>query len=226
MIRVFRNDQLIRALRPEFLNSGGGGGGAIAEGPGIDIVAPAAVGLGGDTILLYQANGNPVAEFAASSAGIIAAAAAAVSGDTIVLPSRTISVTNALTLVAGTAITGMGLKSKLSMTALITLAGSNLLSDLWINSTANDANDLIGIQDGGNDNEIGRCRIVATQSGAGNAYAIKMSNAGTITCRECYIEGTVGGIGVGYAGYWVDGSLYVIGGEVKGSVARQPFNVM
>lgn len=115
MIRVHRNDQLIRALRPEFMNSGISGPTiSISEGPGIDIVVAASnnqIGLGGDTVLLYKTNGNPVAEFASTSAGIMTAVAAAVSGDTIVLPSRTIALTGALTLPTGVALVGLSDKS-------------------------------------------------------------------------------------------------------------------
>jgi len=56
------------------------------EGPGIDIVAPAQIGLGGDTILLYDSAGAPVAEFAATAAGLTAALAAATANDEIHCP--------------------------------------------------------------------------------------------------------------------------------------------
>jgi hypothetical protein len=62
----------------------------VGEGPGIDITADA-VGLGGDTILLYDSGGNPVAEYAMSDAGFTTALAAATSGDVVVLPAGTIS---------------------------------------------------------------------------------------------------------------------------------------
>lgn len=52
---------------------------AAGEGPGIDITADA-VGLGGDTILLFDNGGSPVAEQAATNAGFAAAIAAAGAG--------------------------------------------------------------------------------------------------------------------------------------------------
>ncbi|MFO7740832.1 MAG: hypothetical protein R6X31_00815, partial [Anaerolineae bacterium] len=66
----------------------------IIEGPGIDITNDRfepRVGLGGDTILLYDSGGNPVAEYAATSAGLDSASSAAASGDVVWLPAATIS---------------------------------------------------------------------------------------------------------------------------------------
>lgn len=193
------------------------------EGPDIDLVG-SRIGRGGDTILVFHSNGDPVAEYTT----LAEAVTDATSGDTIVLPSRTIAITAGVTLAAGVALIGMaGLKSKISLTGgSITLSGSNLLRDVWLDLTANDANTIVAIVDGGSGNEIVHCNIVATQAGSGNAYAVEVANMGVIICRDCYLEGAVSGVGVGYAGFWSDGNLYVIGGEVTGSVAGQPFNVL
>jgi hypothetical protein len=70
-------------------------GQSVAEGPDIDLVynspGTAIIGRGGDSILLFDSGGQPVAEYAATSAGFAAALAAATSGDTIYIPSATIS---------------------------------------------------------------------------------------------------------------------------------------
>jgi hypothetical protein len=61
----------------------------IGEGPGIDLTVSGditTVGLGGDTILLYNSNLDPVEEFPATDAGLTAALAAAVAGDEVLLP--------------------------------------------------------------------------------------------------------------------------------------------
>lgn len=66
----------------------------IGEGPGIDVVKSGnlnMVGLGGDTILLYHANGNPVSEYTFTDTGINAALAAATAGDIIQLPAGTLT---------------------------------------------------------------------------------------------------------------------------------------
>jgi len=60
----------------------------VSEGPGIDLVVSgldSQIGVGLDSILLVQANGNPAAEYAATSAGLVAALGAAASGDTVLL---------------------------------------------------------------------------------------------------------------------------------------------
>jgi len=69
---------------------GGGGVGPPTEGPGIDLVG-LQVGVGGDTILLYDSTGNPCAEYAASDAGLTAALAAMGDDDVIETPAGTIS---------------------------------------------------------------------------------------------------------------------------------------
>lgn len=66
----------------------------IGEGPGIDNVVSGdltTVGLGGDTILLYDSGGNPVSEYAATSAGLIAGLDAMTAGDVLELPDILIS---------------------------------------------------------------------------------------------------------------------------------------
>lgn len=80
----------------------------VSEGPGIDIVSGATeqIGLGGDTILLYDSGGLPVSEFAATSAGLNAALAAATNGDVVQLPVGTIAGV-AATVPAGVILSGI-----------------------------------------------------------------------------------------------------------------------
>lgn len=96
---------LAKRLRP-FINGQVGAiaatGAYMQEGPGIDLVGNK-IGLGGDTILLYKANGTPVQEFPATMAGINSAHAAAVSGDRIIFPTIMITCTAGVTIPAGVA---------------------------------------------------------------------------------------------------------------------------
>lgn len=62
----------------------------VGEGPGIDVTEDA-VGLGGDTILLYDSGGNPCAEFAPTDSGLGSALSAMGAGDVAELPDITIS---------------------------------------------------------------------------------------------------------------------------------------
>ena len=71
--------ELLRKIDQEpgggMLGSGlvsGVAGDSVQEGPGIDVIGAGrarTVGLGGDTILLYDSAGAPVAEFAATGGG-------------------------------------------------------------------------------------------------------------------------------------------------------------
>lgn len=95
---------LIQRLKPYWL--GDIGSASVTEGPGIDIIAPAQVGLGGDTILIYNNDGTPVEEFDFTHAGLVAALAAADSGDTVLLPNGTLTVTDEIVVPAGVTLQG------------------------------------------------------------------------------------------------------------------------
>lgn len=79
------------------------------EGPDIDLVG-SRIGRGGDSVLVFFCNGDPVAEYASLEEAITAAT----SGDTIVLPSQTITLTAGVTLGTGVALVGMSDKSIIS----------------------------------------------------------------------------------------------------------------
>jgi hypothetical protein len=111
---------------------------AATEGPGIDLVGQQ-VGLGGDTVLTYHANGNPVSEQAATAAGLIAALAAAASGDTVWLPSIEIALTQAITVPASVSLRGFSHNALLSFsgfsTAAIVLSAGSMIEGFTLEHT-------------------------------------------------------------------------------------------
>lgn len=89
----------------------GSGSKAVAEGPDIDLVyseGTAVIGRGGDTILKFDSAGAPVAEYAATAAGLTSALAAATSGDVIEIPAKTITTAAQYVVPAGVTVRGMG----------------------------------------------------------------------------------------------------------------------
>lgn len=109
-----RYTQLAKKLRPFLLSAGQAAAQQMitaGEGPGIDI-ANNLIGLGGDSILLYKSNGDPVAEFAITETGLkaaIAAAAALASGGVVQLPICDITLTSPIVISSGLVrIIGMG----------------------------------------------------------------------------------------------------------------------
>lgn len=113
-----------RVRRLETMEKGGGGGiAAVIEGPGIDVVGGDQVGLGGDSVLIFDDGGNPVAEYAATDAGLTAALAAATSGQFVGLSG--IPITGAGYTV-GSGVTLMGLSIATNIHATITLEGGTL----------------------------------------------------------------------------------------------------
>ena len=160
------------------------------EGPGVDITADA-IGLGGDTILLYDSGGNPIAEYAATGAGLALALAAATSGDVVTVPAGTFDTSQSIP--AGVTLQGLD-KHRSTLTGQISLANTAHVCNLSITRTANDANDLIGVYCASGVGYVTNCRITCTQSGAGGAYAAEIAGTGIIEVEGGYLYGlSVGG---------------------------------
>ncbi len=195
------------------------------EGPGIDI-ADNKVGLGGDAILLYKSNGDPVAEFAATEAGLTAALAAAASGNVVLLPAVTIAGNHSVP--AGVTLLGISPESCI-LTGTLTLGEGAALMDIAVAPTATDGNPLVGVAaPSSGEARIYNCRIAPVNNGAGGVHAVHVSSSGDLVCHNCYLDGSgaLGG-GSGYAGYRDPesaGNLKIIGGTALGSNADDPFN--
>ena len=89
----------------------------VMEGPDIDVTLRAMglhVGRGGDSVLVFDSLGEPLAEYAATGTGLAAAIAAAGTGDTVWLPARTINLGAGVTLDDGVTLAGMGEESKIA----------------------------------------------------------------------------------------------------------------
>ena len=188
------------------------------EGPDIDLVdsgTSITIGRGGDTILIYDSAGAPIAAYAATSAGLDLASAAATAGDVVWLPAITIADDHALT--AGVHYKGVSRYASI-LTGLITLGAGTTLECVTINRTANDANPLIGAAGpGAGVAKIRDCDITCTQAGAGNAFAVSLGGAGNIEAWLCALSGQSTG-GTGYGGSRTGGgNLYLFAGLCLGS---------
>jgi len=193
----------------------------MGEGPGIDI-AGMFVGLGGDTILLYDSGGEPVAEFAATGAGLDAAGAAAVSGDVVWLRAATISGDHSLG--AGVHYVGASRWASI-LTGQITLGDDTTLECCTVERTANDAGTLTGVvAPNSGTAKVRDCDVTCAQSGAGQAFAVSVEGTGDLEVWLCYLNGDSTG-GTGYGGYHKPGEtgdLYAYFSRVIGST--DPFN--
>ena len=198
-----------------------------AEGPGIDVAttnsgaAGIYIGLGGDTILLYSADGDPVAEFAATDAGLDLASAAASANNKIIIPSNTVltsdhtlancdyefpSTTYAitLTLVNGTVVYRAHLEPA---------DGSGLVIVGFIGPSSGEAKlfDVISIP---------------TNTSTGGVRAVYGSNGGRLKIYgNSFLDGRNNdGVGDTYAAYAASGSfIYIYGGTCLPS--SDPFNI-
>jgi hypothetical protein len=165
---------------------------AAGEGPGVDIVG-SKVGIGGDSILVYHADGSPASEYPATDAGLDSATAAVTSGDIVVTPSCTFVADHTLgacvyVLIAST------------FTGQVTLVDGTLADWIHVTRTANDANDLIGVSAPASGAvTLYQPNITVTQSGAGLAVGLLVTGGtGTPRIEGGQIHGTsVGGYGYG-----------------------------
>lgn len=190
----------------------------IGEGPGIDITGTSpnqTVGIGGDTILLYDSGGSPVAEFAATDAGLDLASAAATAGDVVWLPAATITGDHALT--AGVHYIGVSRYASI-LTGQITMGAGTTLECVTVSRTANDANALVGVLGPASEVAMLRdCDVSCVQSGSGAAYAVSVEGGGDLECWTCALYGESTG-GIGYGGSRSGGgNLYIYGGRCEGS---------
>jgi hypothetical protein len=199
------------------------------EGPDIDLVfAPGTVtvGRGGDTILLFDSAGDPVAEWAATEAGLTAALAAATAGDRVEIPCRSITLTGVLTVPDNVTLCGMSRKSSIINTGsnYIQHGEGAYLKNLTVTSATSSAGELVGVKAPAEDDcIIELCDIVIENTGAGDAFGVTCDSGmaednGDLWVRECVIVAEASE-GDGYAGRSAAGILYVMRSEVRGSTA-------
>lgn len=173
--------------------SGVGGGGAVLEGPGIDLVG-SQVGLGGDTVLVYDNIGNPVREFAT----VTLALAASLSGQLVILMPG-IYVED-ITIPAGVCVVSYGNNSKIS--GKVTLGGHNSqLNSVVVENIGNSSDPVVAVE--GNSSGRGLvndCSLIATNNGAGDAYGVKAMD-GELFVKNSEIESTTNGGGDAYGIY-------------------------
>ena len=216
---------LAKRLRPFIAGQIGAiasSGAFVGEGPGIDIVG-FTVGLGGDTILKYDVGGLPVTEYAASAAGLAAGLAALVSGDILVVDYPG-TISGDFTIPAGSMLTSHS-RYQVTIVGQITLDEDASIYNLTVANVANSAAELYGVIGPvtGTAYILG-CDISATQSGAGNAYAIGATrgaslNNGNISVQYSYLNGISVG-GDGYAARSTRGIIEIWHGRAYGSTAR------
>ena len=146
------------------------------EGPGIDVTSDA-VGLGGDSILLYHANGNPVSEYAT----VTLACAAAASGDRIELPPQ--SLTEDFTVPADVAVVCVD-RTQATIHGQVTLSVGSVLNNLTVehSSTNTDVNCIVGPTSG--KAEVYNCNLLSTST-SGNPLCVQQMYGGSVELYYC-----------------------------------------
>lgn len=151
---------------------------AVIEGPGIDVVGNDTVGIGGDSILLYDSGGSPCAEYVATDAGLTAALAAMTAGDTVELPSVTI-VGGPWTIAHGT-LCAKSLATVLS--GQVNLSDGTHLENCCVHRDESSASDIYGIvvPDAGCVAYVRGCNVYVNNSGAGMGIGVLAFCRGTL----------------------------------------------
>jgi hypothetical protein len=191
------------------------------EGPGIDI-AGLAVGLSGDTILVYHADLSPVDEFAATGAGLTAALAAAINGDIVIFPAG-VSLNGNFVIPDGVTLQGQGWSNS-SINGTITLGTNSVLKDLNVGSlgmSASPTHAIIGPASG--DARVENVISTVFNFSTGIADCLYMpNNFGTVSLYGCKFDSTsYSGVGVAIRiDEGIAGDVYVYFGSVKGSSGR------
>jgi hypothetical protein len=192
----------------------------VGEGPGIDVTS-AGVGLGGDTILLYSAGGDPVAEFTPTSAGLTAALAAmAAAGDgACELPVGIITggpwIIKCGT-VKGTSRYGSVLNGQVS------LGDGASIESLTVIRSLDLAGEFYVVGDVDADGEISllNCLVIG-ENPSGTVAAVRV--AARSTCRVIDSDLIASNALVGYAAFVTDGSFYQYGGRAVGTTPYEPY---
>lgn len=162
----------------------------VDEGPGIDLVwsgKKAIVGLGGDTILLYDAGGEPAAEFSATGAGLEAALAAAGSGDVVYLPAA-LTLDRAVVIPAGVSVQGpCTITANGGFGSLITVDGA--LRHVTVTYTTTSNNGAAVSSTDGPDEIVGvTAKILSSGVDDHIVYGANLSLKSTSRLRDCVFE--------------------------------------
>lgn len=170
--------------------------------PFIMSTAVATLGTGiSNMIYLFGKGTITVSAYAGSTAGLTAALAAASSGDEIWVLAHEIA--GDCTIPAGVEVVGMGRRQTI-LTGQVTIEVGAILSNLSVNRTANDANDLVGvIGTEAGDSWLYNCNVKTEQAGAGLSVALYSSAAGcALHADHCMLYADSTG-GTAYAGKYL-----------------------
>jgi hypothetical protein len=221
---------------PQFLKTNGSrpltGDLAVNEGvtiDGVDIGSPGAdlvvneghLARAGNRVLLFDAGLNPLAEYAATAAGLDSALAAAGSGDVILLPATSLAGNH--TIPAGVRVAGLSRRASI-LTGQITGSDGASLENCSIARDVDDDTTVKGII---NPSEgtfyIVNCDIQCDQHGdTGGAIAVSMENAGNVEARDSVLRAVSQVINTGHGVYRTSGEFRMFGGSITSTT--MPFN--
>lgn len=160
----------------------------VFEGPGIDVAGDNIVGLGGDTLIIYDANGEPALEYPTTDDGLKAALLALRIGDVCMLPACNIS--GGPWVVQNGELRGLSKFSSV-LHGSLRLNGGTRISEIGIDATG------IGVTLLAGDTHVNDCYLKVSNP-SGDTYGIYALNYAYGHVRwvslELYASGTAYGI--------------------------------
>jgi len=193
--------------------------GTMVEGPGLDVVSGITWGLGGDTLLLYDSGGDPVAEYAFTDGGLTSALAAMAAGDVLELPAGTI--TGGPWTLANGKLIGLSREGS-TLDGQLTGGDATALENLRIARSEDDAGAIYGLVEGVGDITMTLVNVTIDVANAtGVAYAVYMANGGRIDAHDAELLAETGS--AGYAVYVSSGDFYHWSGIARGTTALLPY---
>lgn len=147
------------------------------------------VGLGGDQVLLYRSDGQPVKEYDT----IAAACAAAASGDAVELPPGTYA--ESITIPAGVTVRGRGPATVIAGT--VTGADGATLKDVYVRVVGDSVDPLYGIKGAGAYFRALDC-FVYVENATGPARAVGCVSGGDSRFQNVRVGATGGTEGYGF----------------------------
>jgi len=163
----------------------------------------------GFAIILYDTANKKERYYSFTEAGLAGALAADASGDMILLPPGTLTLTAGITVSAGVGLIGAGgdrktiLQSSGDIGQFVILSSASIIDNVYVNnSTANNAAARYAIY--ANNGIVLRCRAQCINAGAGKATGIYLLGTSAMA-KESHGIGTNNGGGAGVGIYLLNG---------------------
>lgn len=172
----------------------------VFEGPGIDVAGDNIVGLGGDTLIIYDANGEPALEYPTTDDGLKAALLALRIGDVCMLPACNIS--GGPWVVQNGELRGISRFSSV-LHGQLRMNGGARVSEIGIDAMGTGITLLAG------ETHVNDCYITVAGASDEDIYGVYAVIYATGHVRRVSLELYASGAGIAYGAFSKGGTIYL-----------------